>query len=86
MATSRIILVTGGNDGIGFEIVKNLAKKEHTVLIGARSVERGMAAVYVIKGDGLMDGSNVQRPIRQLMLFIRDVWLKRNVNQMPSLL
>jgi len=41
---SRIILVSGGNDGIGFEICRLLASKGHTVLLGARDQTKGSTA------------------------------------------
>jgi len=46
-------LVTGGNDGIGYEVVKNLAQKGHTVWIGSRSEERGKAAVRKLEDDNI---------------------------------
>lgn len=36
------------NQGIGYEIVRQLAQKGHTVYLGARNVERGQEAMYVI--------------------------------------
>ena len=36
-----IALVTGGNRGIGREIAAQLAELGHTVVIGARNIERG---------------------------------------------
>ncbi|QDQ98824.1 SDR family NAD(P)-dependent oxidoreductase [Tomitella fengzijianii] len=41
MNTDLIALVTGGNKGIGREIAAQLAGQGHTVIIGARSQERG---------------------------------------------
>lgn len=41
MNQPMIALVTGGNKGIGREIAAQLADLGHTVLIGARSIERG---------------------------------------------
>lgn len=41
MTDSMIALVTGGNKGIGREIAAQLAQLGHTVIIGARSRERG---------------------------------------------
>ena len=52
---SKAILVTGGNGGIGFALCKQLVSKgEHgscKVFLGARSAERGQAAVDDIKSQ-----------------------------------
>ncbi len=50
---NRIALVTGGNKGIGLEIVRNLAGAGCTVLLGARNAERGQEAVRKLKQAGL---------------------------------
>ena len=45
---SKIALVTGGNQGLGFALVKGLAARlnqEDVVYLGARSEERGRAAI-----------------------------------------
>lgn len=51
MSTDRIALVTGSNKGIGFEIVRGLARNGYTVLLCARSVENGDAAVKKLKQE-----------------------------------
>lgn len=45
---ARVALVTGANDGIGFEVAKQLAQKGLKVFLGARSAEKGQPAVYVL--------------------------------------
>ncbi|ULL14751.1 SDR family NAD(P)-dependent oxidoreductase [Paenibacillus sp. H1-7] len=45
--------VTGANKGIGIEIVKQLGEAGWKVLLGARSVERGEAAVSELTSKGL---------------------------------
>jgi NAD(P)-dependent dehydrogenase (short-subunit alcohol dehydrogenase family) len=47
-----IALVTGANKGIGFEIARGLARCGMSVVVGARDVVRGRAAVAALKGDG----------------------------------
>lgn len=58
---SKIAIVTGGkssvgglgltfalaNQGIGFEIARQLAQQGHTVYLGARNPERGYKAMYI---------------------------------------
>jgi NAD(P)-dependent dehydrogenase (short-subunit alcohol dehydrogenase family) len=40
----RIALVSGGNRGIGYEVVRQLAGLGHTVILGARDLAKGQAA------------------------------------------
>ena len=49
----EIALVTGGNKGIGFEIVSELAKSGMHVVLGSRNFERGNKAVSDLKEKGL---------------------------------
>lgn len=44
MQERRVALVTGGNKGIGLEIVKGLAKQNVIVLLGARNLQEGTSA------------------------------------------
>jgi NAD(P)-dependent dehydrogenase (short-subunit alcohol dehydrogenase family) len=51
--TKKIALVTGANKGIGIEIARQLAQKGVTVLMGARSRERGQDAARDLSAAGL---------------------------------
>ena len=44
MTDEKVILITGGNKGIGFETARRLRAEGQTVYIGARDPERGQAA------------------------------------------
>jgi NAD(P)-dependent dehydrogenase (short-subunit alcohol dehydrogenase family) len=44
MQDKRVALVTGANQGIGLQIVKDLVAHAFTVLVGSRNLERGEAA------------------------------------------
>ena len=51
MATSRIALVTGANQGVGHQVTRELVESGATVLLGSRDFARGQAAAQEI-GDG----------------------------------
>lgn len=48
MHDTAVALVTGANQGIGFQIAKELSAKGFTVLVGSRNVARGEAAASVV--------------------------------------
>jgi len=50
---SKVILVTGANTGIGFELVRLLAEKKHIVYLGARNESAGKEAQAKLHADGL---------------------------------
>jgi len=50
---SKTALITGANKGIGREIARQLGKKDHTVWLGARDVERGEKAAAELRGEGI---------------------------------
>ena len=47
--TGRVIIVTGGSSGIGFEVCKYLAEGGNDVILACRSKEKGDEAVHRIK-------------------------------------
>src|SRR5882724_8882128 len=49
----KIILVTGGNRGIGLELVRHLATLGHTLILSARDEHKGEKAVSQLKQQGL---------------------------------
>ncbi len=53
MADTRVALVTGGNRGIGLEIVKQLARAGVMTAIGSRDKAKGDAAAAAMAAEGL---------------------------------
>ena len=51
MSEKRIALVTGANQGVGFQVAKELAASRATVFVGSRDLARGNAAAERI-GEG----------------------------------
>lgn len=50
-AEKRIALVTGANRGLGFELCRQLAAQDITVLLGARSAESGEKAANELRNE-----------------------------------
>ncbi len=51
MKNERIALITGANQGVGFQVAKELVANGITVLVGSRNLERGESAAKDI-GEG----------------------------------
>ncbi|EIM86317.1 NAD-P-binding protein [Stereum hirsutum FP-91666 SS1] len=49
--TGKVIIVTGGNSGLGLELTKVLVSRNATVYIACRSKERAVIALEEIKAD-----------------------------------
>ncbi|CCM06670.1 uncharacterized protein FIBRA_08955 [Fibroporia radiculosa] len=53
----KIIIVTGGNAGIGFATIQHLARRGAKVYLGARNKERAQAAIERLQAAGLGPGN-----------------------------
>src|SRR5438128_8082246 len=88
----RVALVTGANKGIGFEVVRQLARKGFRVFLGARNEEAGRGAAAKLRDDGevtfiKIDISNIDSVRRAAEEFSRQSdWLDALVNNAGILL
>jgi NAD(P)-dependent dehydrogenase (short-subunit alcohol dehydrogenase family) len=55
----KVFLVTGGNTGVGFHTVKELAKRGARVYMGARSPEKATAAINEIQAESPNASSDI---------------------------
>ncbi|KAK1227035.1 hypothetical protein PQX77_009997 [Marasmius sp. AFHP31] len=62
----RVILVTGSNTGIGYEIVKGLAKRGQTVYLAARKEASGKEAQEKLKKEENLDVKIVQLNVEDI--------------------
>jgi NAD(P)-dependent dehydrogenase (short-subunit alcohol dehydrogenase family) len=51
MHDKRVALVTGGNQGVGLNVVQHLAAAGYTVVLGSRMLARGTEAARGVTGD-----------------------------------
>jgi NAD(P)-dependent dehydrogenase (short-subunit alcohol dehydrogenase family) len=49
---AKVVLITGANKGIGFEVARQLGRAGFTVLLGARDAARGEEAAAKLRSEG----------------------------------
>ena len=61
-ATKSIVLITGANAGLGFEVVKTLLQspKAYTILLSGRSLDKAQAAVQSAGAEFPSSHSNLE--------------------------
>jgi NAD(P)-dependent dehydrogenase (short-subunit alcohol dehydrogenase family) len=67
----RVALVSGANRGIGREIVRQLAERGHTVILGARDLEKGAAVAEALQAE-LSDPAGGDERIVPMQLDVAD--------------
>lgn len=69
----KIILVTGGNRGIGLEICKQLDRLGHKVILGSRDFEKGLEAAKALSKQVIVKQLDVadENSIQRLFDFVR---------------
>ncbi|KAI0073653.1 NAD-P-binding protein [Panus rudis PR-1116 ss-1] len=55
--SGKVVILTGGNSGIGYAAVQHLARRGAKVYMGARSEEKAKAAIERLKKEGLGPGN-----------------------------
>lgn len=63
MAARKVVVITGGNEGIGFEAVRAFlesAKAQYHVFLGSRSLEKGKLAVETLQKEVPKTSSTVE--------------------------
>ena len=65
MASKKIVIVTGANKTIGYEIVKALVQsdKPYHIFLGSRSLERGKQALATLQKE-CADSSNIVETVQ----------------------
>ena len=49
--TGKVVIVTGGNSGVGYEAAKEFARKGAQTILACRSIQKGQAAIDLIRKD-----------------------------------
>lgn len=95
---TKFAFVTGANKGIGLEVVRQLAKKDYHVFLGARNEELGNLAVQSLGFSNVsfiqVDVTNthsIQNSLKQIMkvtdhldLLINNAGIAPDFNRLPS--
>jgi NAD(P)-dependent dehydrogenase (short-subunit alcohol dehydrogenase family) len=77
----KIILVTGGNRGIGFETCRQLDGLGHTVIMGSRDIEKGKTAATAFTKNVIVEQLDVtnEESIQHLFEFVKTRFGKLDV-------
>jgi NAD(P)-dependent dehydrogenase (short-subunit alcohol dehydrogenase family) len=69
----KIVLVTGGNRGIGFEICRQLDAQGYKVILGSRDFEKGVEAAKALSDNVIVKQLDVtdENSVQRLFEFVR---------------
>jgi NAD(P)-dependent dehydrogenase (short-subunit alcohol dehydrogenase family) len=73
---AKVVLITGANKGIGFEVARQLGKAGYTVLLGARDVSRGEAAAEKLRAEDFdvrFVEADLNRPVETAEALVRRI-------------
>jgi NAD(P)-dependent dehydrogenase (short-subunit alcohol dehydrogenase family) len=77
----RVALVSGGNRGIGLEIVRQLAERSITTILGSRDEESGRKAAEELSGNVVVQGLDVsdEKSVGRLASFVEKTFGRLDV-------
>jgi NAD(P)-dependent dehydrogenase (short-subunit alcohol dehydrogenase family) len=81
MDSGRVALVSGGNRGIGLEIVRQLAERDITTILGSRDEESGRKAAEELSGNVVVQGLDVsdEKSVGRLASFVEKTFGRLDV-------
>ncbi len=85
MQNKKIVLISGANKGLGFEAARQICKEGHTVIIGARNLEKGQAAAKILGKEGFSVNSVLLDVTRLDTIHKTSEWIEREYGKLDIL-
>ncbi|OXM82566.1 SDR family oxidoreductase [Paenibacillus rigui] len=86
MNKSEIVLITGGNKGIGFETARQLGKMGYEILIGARSGDKGQEAVKLLETENIKAKTVVLDVTNPSSVLSAEEWIEQEYGYLDILI